>query len=151
MMLCFFSLSALAEQRLIELSDGSKIKGEIVSMTGDTWTIRTELLGEVTVDGSRIRGIGSLTSGTSAPPPAASGPSPQASTLGAIRSSIASDAGLMASIMTLRSDPQVQAILSDPEVMAAIRNLDLEALQSNPKFKALMNNPEVRSITSNLQ
>lgn len=145
MLISFWTLSAAAEQRVIELSDGSRIRGEIVSKQGDTWTIRTDALGEVRVDSARIRSIG-MSSSTSAPARSA-----EDGSLGAIKSSIANDAGLMARIMSLQNDPQVRAILSDPEIMSAVRSLDFEALRNNPKFRALMENEEMQSITSNMR
>ncbi len=137
-----WTLAAAAEQRVIELSDGSRIRGEIVSKQGDTWTIRTDALGEVRVDSARIRSIG-----MSASAPAGSA---ESGSLGAIKSSIANDAGLMARIMSLQNDPQVRAILSDPEIMSAVRSLDFEALRNNPKFRSLMENEEMQSITSSI-
>ena len=137
-----WTLAAAAEQRVIELSDGSRIRGEIVSKQGDTWTIRTDALGEVRVDSDRIRSIGRSASAPTG--------SAESGSLGAIKSSIANDAGLMARIMSLQNDPQVRAILSDPEIMSAVRSLDFEALRNNPKFRSLMENEEMQSITSSI-
>lgn len=147
-----FSAGTLAE-RVIELADGSRIRGEIVDIQGDVWVIRSGSLGDVRIESSRIRSVGQPGSATADVPAAgsASSGSPQSEALGAIRSTISTDPGLMAQIMSLRDDPEVQAVLSDPEVMAAVRSLDFEALRNHPKFKALMNDPRIQSITSGVR
>ena len=141
--LCLVPALVFADQRVIVLTDGSRIHGEVVGMNGDAWVIRTQSLGEIEVPSSRIRGM--ETPGSEPVIAPASG------SLSAIESTITGDATLMARIMSLRSDPQVQAVLSDPEVMAAVRSLDFDALRKNPKFQALMNDPEMKATTSGLR
>ena len=67
-----------------------------------------------------------------------------------LQSSITSDPGMMASILALQNDPDMQAVLSDPELMRAIQSFDLEALQNNPKIQQLMNNSTVRKSHRNV-
>ena len=67
-----------------------------------------------------------------------------------LQSSITGDPGMMASILALQNDPDMQAVLSDPELMRAIQSFDLEALQNNPKIQQLMNNSTVRKIHRNV-
>lgn len=148
--LAFLMVSAQADQRILVLDDGSRIRGDIVGMRGENWIVKTDSLGEIEVPSSRIRSMASPSA-----PAAASSPAPAEQAAGAsvnaIESTIAGDPGLMARIMSLQSDPQVQAVLTDPEVMDAVRRFDFEALRNHPKFRALMNDPEVQAITSGLR
>jgi len=143
---CCFPTALFAEERVIELTDGSRIVGEVTGMSGGVYTVRSRALGTIELDSARVHSISRK--GTA---DAAAGTSAGAGPLGSIQSTIAQDAGLMAKIMSLRDDPRVQAVLTDPEVMAAVRSLDFETLRHHPKFKALMNDPEVRGITSGLK
>lgn len=56
------------------------------------------------------------------------------------------DEGIMALILTLQNDPEMQALLQDPAVVEAVNAGDISVLVNNPKFMKLMNNPKVREI-----
>ncbi len=56
------------------------------------------------------------------------------------------DDGVMALILSLQNDPEVQALLSDPAVMSAVAAGDINALAGNPRFMELLNKPQVREI-----
>ncbi len=139
-----------AEERLVQLKDGSQIRGEVVGMMNGEYVIQSTTLGTVKLSSDKIVSI--TLPGAQPPAPAiapAAGGAPSA--LGSIQASIASDPGLMAKIMSLQQDPQMQAVLGDPEIMSAVQRFDFEALRNNPRFKALMESQNVREITSKLQ
>jgi len=52
----------------------------------------------------------------------------------------------MQSIMSLQSDPQIQAILSDPAIAKAIQEGDFMTLLGNAKIQALENNEHVKQL-----
>lgn len=56
------------------------------------------------------------------------------------------DKDIMALILALRDDPEMQALLNDPAVVKAISQGDTNALTANPRFMQLLNNPRVREI-----
>ncbi len=137
---------AMAEtlEKEILLKDGSRIRGEIVSMQNGLYEIRTQSLGTIRLGSRQIHSITSV-----GPAPDASLAEPAAvspSTIESIQSSITGSPGVMKSIMELQNDPQMQAVLSDPEIMRAVRNFDLDALAGNPKIQALMKNSRIREI-----
>jgi hypothetical protein len=157
-----FSPWLLADERTIELVDGSRIKGELVSLQNGKYTVRTESLGTVTLNQSQIVNISSGTptntdsrtptksvvksrTSTESDSDANSGTSTK-DTISAIQGTIAADAGLMRDILKLQNDPDMQAVIADPEIMKAVQELDLESLARNPKIKALMNNATMREI-----
>lgn len=127
----------------IVLEDGSRINGKVLSMTGGSYQVQTESMGVITIDKGKILSISQgsqpATSGTSAMQMGQSA-------VQNLQTSIASDQGLMTSILQLQSDPDMQAVLSDPELMRAVQTFDLQTLQNHPKIKKLMNNSSAQSI-----
>jgi hypothetical protein len=61
------------------------------------------------------------------------------------------DEGLMAIILALQTDPEVQALLSNPKVVEAVLAGDLNTLQHEPAFLKLLNNPQVKEATRRLE
>lgn len=60
------------------------------------------------------------------------------------------DEGIMALVMAMQSDPEVQALLSDQKVLEAVRTGDYGALLNDPRFRKLLDNPQVREIGKQL-
>ncbi len=60
------------------------------------------------------------------------------------------DPGIMALIMALQDDPEMQALLSDPKVVAAVQAGDIGVLLNDPRFMKLLDNPRVREIGQRL-
>lgn len=158
----------LADEVKLTLVDGSVIVAEIESLHNGNYTLTSRALGTMTVKASDIRRIEMTADAsaarpvrkrhdkpadTSSPPPAAPAAvadqvdNPQ---VGTLQRRIVEDESLMAGVLSLQDDPQVQAILADPEIMAAIRAGDLSALASNPKLRDLLDNPAVQNLNRHL-
>ncbi len=60
------------------------------------------------------------------------------------------DPGIMALIMALQNDPEMQALLNDPKVVAAVQSGDIGALLGDPRIMKLLDNPQVREIEQRL-
>ncbi len=58
---------------------------------------------------------------------------------------------IMALIMSLQNDPDVQQVLSDPEIMKAINAGDLSTLMASPGFMRILDKQAVRDIGTKLQ
>ncbi|MFC1821866.1 hypothetical protein ACFL9T_04105 [Thermodesulfobacteriota bacterium] len=127
--------ASAGEMREVELDDGSVIYGEIVSLEGDLFTIKSDTLGLVKVKASKIRNI-QMTPGTD-------GTRDQFQEL---QQSMMKDPEILKMIFSLQDDPEVQAILKDPAVLEAVSSGDIEALLSNPKILKLLNNPKIQEI-----
>lgn len=56
------------------------------------------------------------------------------------------DKEIVALIIMLKDNPEVQALLQDPDVASAVANGDIDALTGNPRFLDLLNNPQVQEI-----
>lgn len=130
-----------AETREIELTDGSVITGEVLSLSGGVYTVRSATLGTLRIEASDIRVI-------RLPGAAVSG-----DTLGRVRSledRMLSDREIMETIRALQNDPDLQKILKDPEIMKAVQSGDIAALMSNPEFMKILNKYSVKDINKKL-
>ena len=133
--------SALAsEMREIELTDGSVISGEIVSMSKGVYTVRSGTLGTMQIDGSKIRAI--RTKGQ--------GREDTGDQVKSVQQMMIGDADIMSLVKSLQSDPDFQEILRDPEVMKAVQTGDIGALMANPKFMQLLNKQAVQQIKNKI-
>ena len=56
------------------------------------------------------------------------------------------DEQVMALILSLKDDPEMQALLSDPAALSAVQSGDLSALTANPKFMKLLDNATIKEI-----
>ncbi len=147
---CFLCLMLFAagtgagELKVIELKDGSVIAGEVVSLTGGTYTIRSDSLGMIKLEESKLRAIRPKSpekGGASGGQAAAQGNDTQV-----LQQKMMSDEKIMDMIQSLRDDPDFKKVMEDPGVMKAVRDGDVSALLANPQFMKLLNNPTVKEI-----
>jgi hypothetical protein len=134
--------SAKAEMREIELSDGSVIAGDIISLSDGIYTVRSASLGTLRIKASRIRAIRA--------PGVTTSQNNSSSQVDSLRNEMLSDAEIMNAIRTLQNDPDVQKILQDPEIMEAIQKGDIGALMKNPEFMKLLDKQSIRDINNRL-
>lgn len=133
----------------IELKDGSRIQGEIQSIENGVYTVLSPSVGTLRVAQSNIVRI--VYSGDASNAPASSS---QASAhddalthdIQQAQTRLAQDPAAMQSIMSLQSDPQIQAILNDPAIVKAIQEGDYMSLFGNAKIQALENNEHVKQL-----
>jgi|TARA_Y100000310_G_scaffold343685_1_gene452475 hypothetical protein len=139
---------AAADLKTIQLQDGSSLKGEVISLQNGVYTIRTLSLGLITLDAARVISInpGHTGSGGTGASVITGTPAVGAAELDAVKQLMVSNGDIMATILELHNDPQLQKVLSDPEIMRAVQNLDIEALANNRKFTQLLNNPKIKQI-----
>lgn len=134
----------------IELKDGSRIQGEIQSIDNGVYTVLSPSIGTVHVAQSNIVRIVYSSDVSNAP----AGPSGKSSAredalapdIQQVQTRLAQDPAAMQSIMSLQSDPQIQAILNDPAIVKAIQEGDYASLLGNAKIKALESNEQVKQL-----
>jgi len=145
--------------REIELTDGSLIRAEVVSMSQGVYRLRSDLLGEIEVPEQRIRvirspaaeaatpkmdgepGVESYAPGAAFSPPA---PTPSAAEL---QQRLQQDPRALEKILSLQNDPLVQSILGDAGTMRALEAGDIGTLLNDPKIRALMSHPTVQELS----
>jgi len=103
------------------------------------YSIRTESLGTVKIDRSKVRSI--QTEGT---------PEGGRQKVEDLRNRVLADPEALQMIMGLQDDPDVQAVLNDAGIMSAAEAGDFDKLLSNPKILKLLQNPVIQKIGKDL-
>ena len=132
--------SSAAEMKVIELTDGSIITGEVLSMHGGVYTIMSGSLGTLTIDETKIRAIRPHGSSSSL------GNAGQPADIKTLQDKMLSNAEVMGMIESLKDDPRFMKVLEDPAIMNAVKTGDIASLMANPKFLELLSVPAVQDI-----
>jgi len=131
----FLSQAFAGETRTFELLDGSIITGEIVSYNNGTFILKSEILGNIRIEETKIRAIRSTKNERIS-----------GDEVLALQEKMMSNEKIFAMILSLQNDPEFQEILQDPEIMVAVSSGDINALLSNKKFLKLLENPAIQDI-----
>ncbi len=135
------SVAAAGGMRQIELTDGTVITGEVQSLSNGIYTIKSDSLGTMKIEDSKVRAIRDKSSS-----PAVSGNANAGGELSGLQSKMANDKEVMGLIQSLQDDPDFKKILEDPEMMKALQEGNMAALTSDPRIMKLLNNPTVKEI-----
>ena len=144
--------ASVAASPTIELNDGSRIEGEIQSIENGVYTINSPSIGTVHVAQSNIARIvygGDVSNAPNAASSSNKSPARDDSAardMQQVQKNLAQDPATMQSIMSLQSDPQIQAVLNDPAIMKAIQDGDYTSLLANPKIKALESDEHLKQL-----
>jgi hypothetical protein len=141
-LLLFVQNAAAGELQAIELTDGSTITGEVLSLANGVYTIKSDSLGTLKLEASKIRTIRTTSSGTKTAPP---------QEMKTLKEKMLSDKEIMDLILSLQSDPDFKKALEDPEILKAVSEGDISALTANSQFMKLLNNATVRKIEKKVQ
>jgi hypothetical protein len=130
-----------AEMREIEMSDGSVVSGEVLSLSKGIYTIRSDSLGTLKIDESKVRVIRPRSTSQGAGASQSSG-----GDVRSLQNKMMNDQEIMGMIQSLQNDPEFKKLLEDPDVMKAVNAGDIAALMANPKFTKILNNSTVQDI-----
>ncbi|MCG6941252.1 MAG: hypothetical protein LJE69_08375 [Thiohalocapsa sp.] len=138
-----------------ELDDGSVIVGEALGLAGGVYRIRTQTLGDIDIEASRIRRMERASNAVLGPETfGAAGdnaaPEGYASQIQALQQRMVGDSSIMESIVALQQDPEIQRAIHDPELIGLITSGNVEALRNNEAFGRLMEQPGIRAIIEQL-
>lgn len=153
--------AARAETATVELTDGSTLRGEVLSLKNNAYHLRTESLGTVTIPQSKVALVrygaaGTASAASTAGRNNATRPElPPGTNLNQavsdLMTRLQADPQALRDITALGSDPALQALLEDPAIRQAILSQDYSSLAGHPKVRALMNHPTVRKLSSRMQ
>jgi len=135
----------------MELTDGSVISGEILSLNGGTYILRSESLGTLSIPQSKVRAIRSLSSANTRTQSRSSSHNPAPGQIQDMQQMMTGNTDIMNMIHSLQNDPELQRILEDPILMEAVRSGDITALEANPQFRKLLTNPTISDITGKVK
>jgi hypothetical protein len=134
------------EIREVVLRDGSVITGEILSLTNGIYTVKSDILGTIKIEESKVSLIREKSPGGQS--------TINSGTTGEVKSlqeKMMSDKEVMALIQSLQNDPEFKKLLEDPELMKAVNAGDVAALTADPRFMKLLSNPTVREIQNKVK
>lgn len=134
-----------AEMATIELTDGSTLNGELLSLKDGAYEIKTQSLGVLQIPQEDVALVSNKAKGLTAKGSGAA--SPDSTALADLQQQIVGNPETLSLIMGLGNDPTIQAVISDPEIKAAIASGDFEMLVAHPKIQQMMRHPTVRKIT----
>lgn len=152
-LLLLLSATAYCEQMSkIELTDGSIINAEIISLDNGVYTLNAESLGRVKIDASKIRKVEAKNENT---PSTVNIPEPSDNTIKSgvdkYKTIMMGDPQILKIANDLAMDPQFQEIIKDPQIANAINSGDIQALMSNQKFMNIINHPKIEEIKDKLK
>jgi len=133
----------------IELKDGSRIEGEIQGIDNGVYTVVSPSIGTVHVEQSNIVRIvysGDVSNAATSSDKSSKRDDALTSDIQQLQTRLAQDPAAMQSIMSLQSDPQIQAILSDPAIVKAIQEGDYMSLLGNAKIQALESDEHLKQL-----
>ncbi|MDH3642816.1 MAG: hypothetical protein OES38_12015 [Gammaproteobacteria bacterium] len=137
-----------AEMATIELTDGSTLQGELLSLKDGAYEIKTQSLGVLQIPQGDVALVSYKTRYETAKPAGAA--SPDSTALSGLQQQMIGNPETLSLILGLGNDPMIQAVISDPEIKAAIASGDFEMLMAHPKIQQMMRHPTVRKITSSV-
>jgi hypothetical protein len=134
------------ELRVLELTDGSTVTAEVLSLANGIYTLRSDSLGTVKIEESKVQSIRSRASRSTVQNSSAA-----AGHIGVLQDRMLPDREVMSMIQSLQNDSEFQKVLEDPALMNAVNSGDMATLMANPKFMKLLNNATVRDIQKKVQ
>ena len=148
-LLAFFPGNLHAQSTdVIKLNDGSVLKGQVLELKDNVYTIQTSNLGAVKIPQENVLSIAKPGDppATENHQPTTSGPSALQSQVQSMQNNILSNPEIMEDVKKLLENPQVMSILSDKGFVNDVLTYDQKKIESNQKTQELFNNPEIQAL-----
>ena len=145
---------AMENLKTITLQDGTRIKGKLVGVQGNVYTIETSHFGTIAVKDTEVSNISSFDSAPAASDSSQVAVPQQASfkdQVDSMKQRALADPDVIASIQEMAQDPELMSALSDPEFVKAVTSYDLGSIKNNPKAQALMQNPKMQQLMEKIK
>jgi len=145
--------------KIITLKDGSKLAGEIISVQNEVYSVKTENLGLLQINGSNIVSITapSLDAALPAPvlPSQSVSPSSDAgqfkNQVQQLQGQFLTNPAFLADIQNLIQDKEIMQLFSDPELLGIISSYNPEKIKNDPKIQQLLQNPKIKELIDKMQ
>jgi len=135
-----------APLQTITLKDGTSIKGHLINISGDYYTIENETMGQVKVPAAQVVNISAAASGSLTPPLQNNVAGAMPPSLNAAQMNIMQDPQTMSMVQELMQDPEIMELLKNPSIMQDALSMDPNKIQNNPDIQRLMQNPKMQEI-----
>ena len=126
--------------KTITLKDGTTIKGKLVGVQDNIYSIEASRFGKIQVKDTDVV---SISDGT---PPSANSSQPIKGKVEAIQQQMMADPEFVSGIQTLTQDPNFVEILKDPDFVNAIMSYDPEKIKNNPKVQMLLQDSKMQQL-----
>lgn len=149
--LTFVFHNSIVFAKVIQLKDGSVIKGNVIGFQNGVYTIQNSQLGNIQIADADIRSISEESPALAIPNNAPSSMPNDMQTqvkeqTTEIQKQILSNPQLMQDVQSLAGDPEIQKLLSDPQVLQTIMTYDPNKIEQNESVKKLMQNPKMQAL-----
>jgi len=154
LIIVLLSLSGIASAapKMVTLTDGSVIKGEVMKLENGVYTIKTAHMGEIKIEEEKIVTISTQATGTQQTTGAgASNSSSLKDQTQQIQSQIIGNPEILGKIGALMDDPQIKQILSDPNLMKDVMTYDENTIRSNTSVQQLLSNPRIQQLIKEIE
>lgn len=138
----FLGNAQAGEIKEIVLKDGSTISGEVVSFSNGIYTVKSDILGVIKLEESKVRIIQDKSTNNVN----TSSNSNAAGDAQGLQQRMMNDKEVMSMIQSLQNDPDFKKLLEDPKIMQAVNAGDATTLMADPRFTKLLSNPTVQEI-----
>jgi len=145
----FLGSAQAGEVKEIVLKDGSVVTGEVMSLSNGIYTIKSDILGTIKLEESKVRAIRERSASPSVA--LSTNSSSTAGEAKSLQEKMMSDKEVMSLIQSLQNDPEFKKLMEDPEIMKSVNAGDVAALSADPRFVKLLNNPTVREIQNKVK
>jgi hypothetical protein len=134
--------------KTITLQDGSRVKGNIVSMDNGFYTVETPSMGEVRIADSDIASIAAGEGPDQPQMPSNIAATPE---FQSVQAKVVGNPEIMGEIQNLMQDPEVMSVISDPGFIAAVQSGNTTELQSDPRLQRLIENPKIQLLIEKIR
>ena len=134
--------------KTITLTDGTILKGKLLSFQNGIYTVETTRLGQVRI---KDADIASIASGSTAPSAAAISSPQNPGQIQTIQSQLLSDPEIIQDLQTIAQDPQMIELFSDKDFMSAVLSNDPEKIKQHPNSQVMMQNSKFQELLQKIQ
>jgi len=129
------------------------VKGEVVSLSGGKYKVKSPSLGTVSIDESKVCTISKIDEAAESSKEDTDSLDSARIQIGGqkLRSTITGNEDIMKLVSGLISNLDLQALLNDPAILNAAKSMDIQTLLANEKFVNVVNDPKVKDVVRKIK
>jgi len=153
-------LATAQSSKVITLTDGSIIKGNIVAFEKGSYIVQSTKMGQISIKDSDIISIVAANAPqqqfqnqfSSSPLTGLSNQMGQMEQLGQggqmnqLMQRVIMDADIMEAFMKIMEDPEIRTLFTDQQLLNKILSFDLDAINNDKRLQGIMQNPKMQEF-----